>query len=192
MPTRSKKQSTEINPDEVPAGHKKFPFGKKSGAKAAAESEAEKKRKREDETVAKMLQQFGDEEEFSDTFPAQPKRRKIASGSFPKHVTEKIFKAFVGKDTKISPLALDALHQGVDHFWVGVSKDLTAYASHAGRKLINDQDLELLMRRQGVVTDEMPISAVARKYLPDELATKIVPVMKADGQLTARPLPKRK
>ncbi|KAM0279675.1 hypothetical protein ACHAQH_004477 [Verticillium albo-atrum] len=48
----------------------------------------------------------------------------------------------IGKDT------LAALQQATDWFLEQVSEDLGAYAAHAGRRTINESDMELVMKRQ--------------------------------------------
>lgn len=87
----------------------------------------------------------------------------------------------------MSDAAAEALRQGVDEFWERMGADLTAYAHHAGRKTISEQDIELLMNRQGVITENSPLSAVARKFLPTDMAAKIIPAMMADQKLSIRP-----
>lgn len=47
----------------------------------------------------------------------------------------------IGKDT------LAALQQATDWFFEQVSEDLGAYAAHAGRRTINESDMELVMKR---------------------------------------------
>lgn len=48
----------------------------------------------------------------------------------------------IGKDT------LAAFQQASDWFFEQVAEDLGAYAAHAGRKTINESDMELVMKRQ--------------------------------------------
>ncbi|NXX21928.1 CENPT protein, partial [Podargus strigoides] len=57
-----------------------------------------------------------------------------------------------------------------------LSDDLEAYSSHARRKTVEMADLELLMRRQGLVTDKMPLHVLIERYLPLEYRKLLIPV----------------
>lgn len=57
----------------------------------------------------------------------------------------------IGKDT------LAALQQASDWFYEQVSEDLAAFATHAGRKTINESDMELVMKR-GVFPPHLRVS----------------------------------
>ncbi|NXF36780.1 CENPT protein, partial [Nyctibius bracteatus] len=57
-----------------------------------------------------------------------------------------------------------------------LSNDLEAYSNHAGRKTVEMADLEVLMRRQGLVTDKMPLCVLIERYLPLEYRKLLIPV----------------
>ncbi|KAI9250156.1 hypothetical protein BDA99DRAFT_522998 [Phascolomyces articulosus] len=53
-------------------------------------------------------------------------------------------------------------------FFDQIANDLAAYARHADREVIKMEDMELLMRRQGVVDDNVSTEALAHRYLSRE------------------------
>ncbi|XP_068022653.1 centromere protein T [Melanerpes formicivorus] len=57
-----------------------------------------------------------------------------------------------------------------------LSNDLEAYASHAGRRTVEMADLEVLMRRQGLVTDRVPMQVLIEHHLPLEYRKLLIPV----------------
>ncbi|KAF3353123.1 hypothetical protein VD0002_g238 [Verticillium dahliae] len=73
----------------------------------------------------------------------------------------------IGKDT------LAALQQATDWFFEQVSEDLGAYAAHAGRRTINESDMELVMKRQRQVNETTSTFSLATQYLPAELVHEI-------------------
>ncbi|KAE8590904.1 hypothetical protein XENTR_v10018248 [Xenopus tropicalis] len=61
--------------------------------------------------------------------------------------------------------------------------DLTAYAMHANRKTITCSDIELLMRRQGYVTDAMPLNVLIERHLPMEYRRYLIPCASSGNQV---------
>ncbi|KAJ8302410.1 hypothetical protein KUTeg_018806 [Tegillarca granosa] len=61
-------------------------------------------------------------------------------------------------------------------FWKQIATDLESYALHAGRKIIDETDVELLMKRQRFVTDKQPLNVLVEKHLPLELRQEIIPM----------------
>ncbi|XP_009898348.2 centromere protein T [Dryobates pubescens] len=57
-----------------------------------------------------------------------------------------------------------------------LSNDLEAYANHAGRRTVEMADLEVLMRRQGLVTDRVPMQVLIEHHLPLEYRKLLIPV----------------
>ncbi|KAG9460561.1 hypothetical protein GDO78_020985, partial [Eleutherodactylus coqui] len=49
-----------------------------------------------------------------------------------------------------------------------LTEDLSAYTAHAKRKTIMRADLELLMKRQGFMTDATSLNVLIENYLPME------------------------
>ncbi|XP_066860455.1 centromere protein T isoform X2 [Anser cygnoides] len=77
------------------------------------------------------------------------------------------------------PVARDAykiVEKCCEKYFKQLSDDLEAYAHHAGRKTVEIADLELLMRRQGLVTDKMPLHVLIERYLPLEYRKLLIPV----------------
>ncbi|NXM72545.1 CENPT protein, partial [Serilophus lunatus] len=77
------------------------------------------------------------------------------------------------------PVAKDALkivEKCTEKYFKQLSNDLEAYANHAGRKTVKMADLELLMRRQGLVTDKMPLHVLIERHLPMEYRKLLIPV----------------
>ncbi|XP_040427268.1 centromere protein T isoform X1 [Cygnus olor] len=77
------------------------------------------------------------------------------------------------------PVARDAykiVEKCCEKYFKQLSDDLEAYAHHAGRKTVEMADLELLMRRQGLVTDKMPLHVLIERYLPLEYRKLLIPV----------------
>ncbi|KAM4637807.1 centromere protein T isoform 3-T3 [Amazona ochrocephala] len=54
--------------------------------------------------------------------------------------------------------------------------DLAAFSSHAGRKTIEVSDVEVLMRRQKLVTDEIPLHVLIERHLPLDYRKLLIPV----------------
>ncbi|XP_061450269.1 centromere protein T [Rhineura floridana] len=72
--------------------------------------------------------------------------------------------------------AFKAVESCVNLYFKHLSDDLEVYANHAGRKTIEPADLELLMRRQGLVTDKMPLNVLIERYMPLEYRKLLIPV----------------
>ncbi|NWH62812.1 CENPT protein, partial [Geococcyx californianus] len=77
------------------------------------------------------------------------------------------------------PVARDAfkvVEKSCERYFKQLSNDLEAYSSHAGRKTVEKADLEVLMRRQGLVTDKMPMNVLIERYLPLEYRKLLIPI----------------
>ncbi|XP_032051427.1 centromere protein T isoform X3 [Aythya fuligula] len=77
------------------------------------------------------------------------------------------------------PVARDAyqiIEKCCEKYFKQLSDDLEVYAHHAGRKTVEMADLELLMRRQRLVTDKMPLHVLIERYLPMEYRKLLIPV----------------
>ncbi|BFZ64580.1 hypothetical protein YB2330_005727 [Saitoella coloradoensis] len=73
----------------------------------------------------------------------------------------------------ISADALDAITEASHAFFEQASEDAATYATHAGRKTIEDVDIWQLMRRQRLVGSKTTLSSLAQRHLPRELADEI-------------------
>ncbi len=54
------------------------------------------------------------------------------------------------------------------------SNDLAAYAEHAGRRTIDESDVELLMDRLRLTNDKVSLESLLHRYLPRELRDKVL------------------
>jgi histone H3/H4 len=65
-----------------------------------------------------------------------------------KRVAEQFARTSGIANPRIDKNTLAALQQATDWFYEQVSEDLAAFATHAGRKTINESDMELVMKRR--------------------------------------------
>lgn len=80
----------------------------------------------------------------------------------------------------LSKDALLEIERASDWFFEQVSGDLAAYAQHAGRKQIREDDVIGVMRRQRVLDGRNTVFSLAQRMLPRELVQEIkMPVKKA-------------
>ncbi|XP_044515356.1 centromere protein T [Gracilinanus agilis] len=63
----------------------------------------------------------------------------------------------------------------LDQYFRTLCDDLETFAHHAGRKTVLLDDLELLMRRQGLVTDEVSLYVLVERHLPLEYRRLLIP-----------------
>ncbi|KFY36726.1 hypothetical protein V495_07639 [Pseudogymnoascus sp. VKM F-4514 (FW-929)] len=97
----------------------------------------------------------------------------IHYSSLPTGVVKKLATTFArtggSGNGKISKDALAAIMQATDWFFEQVSDDLGAYAEHAGRKTIDENDVMTLMKRQRQTNAITTPFALAQRHLPREL-----------------------
>ncbi|KAM6250713.1 centromere protein T isoform 3-T3 [Spheniscus humboldti] len=101
-------------------------------------------------------------------------RRKTREPEVASSLIKKIFSHYVKM-----PVARDAfkiVEKCSERYFKQLSSDLEAYSNHAGRKTVEMADLEVLMRRQGLVTDKMPLHVLIERYLPLEYRKLLIPV----------------
>ncbi|NXS96948.1 CENPT protein, partial [Jacana jacana] len=101
-------------------------------------------------------------------------RRKTREPAVPSSLIKKIFSHYVKM-----PVTRDAfriVEKCSERYFKQLSSDLEAYTNHAGRKTVEMADLEVLMRRQGLVTDKMPLGVLIERYLPLEYRKLLIPV----------------
>uniref|UniRef100_A0A8C3KQK4 Centromere protein T n=1 Tax=Calidris pygmaea TaxID=425635 RepID=A0A8C3KQK4_9CHAR len=101
-------------------------------------------------------------------------RRKTREPAVASSLIKKIFSHYVKM-----PVARDAfkiVEKCSERYFKQLSSDLEAYTTHAGRKTVEMADLEVLMRRQGLVTDKMPLRVLIERYLPLEYRKVLIPV----------------
>ncbi|KAG7327132.1 hypothetical protein KOW79_008738 [Hemibagrus wyckioides] len=102
------------------------------------------------------------------------KRQPRSAGVLPKSYVMSVFKHFAKSKvaSDVYPVISDILQRYFDR----LADDLEAYSAHAKRKTIEVEDVELLMRRQGFVTDSMPVNVLIEKFLPLEYRKLLIPV----------------
>ncbi|XP_012598004.2 centromere protein T isoform X1 [Microcebus murinus] len=71
--------------------------------------------------------------------------------------------------------ALEIVEKCLDKYFRHLCDDLEAFAAHAGRRTIKPEDLELLMRRQGLVTDQVSLHVLVERNLPLEYRQLLIP-----------------
>ncbi|XP_042636807.1 centromere protein T [Orycteropus afer afer] len=71
--------------------------------------------------------------------------------------------------------ALEMVEKCLDRYFQHLCNDLDVFAAHAGRKTVRPEDLELLMRRQGLVTDQVSLHLLVERYLPLEYRQLLIP-----------------
>lgn len=101
-------------------------------------------------------------------------KREMGSDVLPKSYVMSVFKHFT--KTKVASDVYPAINEILKKYFERLADDLEVYATHAKRKTIEMEDFELLMRRQGFVTDSMPINILIEKYLPLEYRKLLIPV----------------
>ncbi|XP_053255702.1 centromere protein T isoform X2 [Podarcis raffonei] len=98
------------------------------------------------------------------------KREPALPSKFVKNVFAHSVKMPVAKD------AFKAVENCVNLYFKQLSDDLEAYANHARRKTVEPADLELLMRRQGLITDKIPLNVLIERHMPLEYRQLLIPV----------------
>ncbi|NWI50109.1 CENPT protein, partial [Calyptomena viridis] len=101
-------------------------------------------------------------------------QRKPREPQIPRSLIKEIFSHFVKM-----PVARDAfkiVEKCTEKYFKQLSNDLEAYTSHAGRKTVEMADMEVLLRRQGLVTDKMPLQVLIERHLPLEYRKLLIPV----------------
>nr|XP_013010371.1 centromere protein T isoform X3 [Cavia porcellus] len=71
--------------------------------------------------------------------------------------------------------ALEVVEKCLDKYLQHLCNDLDVFAAHAGRKTVKPADLELLMRRQGLVTDQVSLHVLVEQHLPLEYRQLLIP-----------------
>uniref|UniRef100_A0A3Q3GAD7 CENP-T/Histone H4 histone fold domain-containing protein n=1 Tax=Labrus bergylta TaxID=56723 RepID=A0A3Q3GAD7_9LABR len=110
--------------------------------------------------------------------PKQVRKRREGpsrkAGGLPKSYLMNIFKHFA--KTKVSADVYPVLQEIMDKFFERLADDLETYAIHARRKTIEVEDAELLLRRQGHVSDKVPVEVLIEKYLRMDQRRLLIPI----------------
>ncbi|XP_070809308.1 centromere protein T [Pituophis catenifer annectens] len=106
--------------------------------------------------------------------PAKKARREKREPSLPSNLVKKMFTHYV--KMPVTKEALQVVDRCVNVYFKHLSNDLEAYANHARRKTAEAADLELLMRRQGLITDKTPLNVLVERHLPLEYRKLLIPI----------------
>ncbi|NWW26334.1 CENPT protein, partial [Falcunculus frontatus] len=101
-------------------------------------------------------------------------QRKPREPQIPRSLIKEIFRHFA--KMPVTRDAFKIVEKCTERYFRQLSDDLEAYAHHAGRKTVEMADLEVLMRRQRLVTDKMPLNVLIENYLPLEYRKLLIPV----------------
>ncbi|RMC09211.1 hypothetical protein DUI87_14219 [Hirundo rustica rustica] len=101
-------------------------------------------------------------------------QRKPYEPQVPRSLIKEIFRHFV--KMPVTRDAFKIVEKCSERYFKQLSDDLEAYTHHAGRKTVEAADLEVLMRRQGLVTDKMPLHVLIERYLPLEYRKLLIPI----------------
>ncbi|XP_024833937.1 centromere protein T isoform X5 [Bos indicus x Bos taurus] len=71
--------------------------------------------------------------------------------------------------------AEEMVEKCLDKYFQHLCNDLEVFAAHAGRKTVRPEDLELLLRRQGLVTDQVSLHVLVERHLPLEYRQLLIP-----------------
>ncbi|XP_022438537.1 centromere protein T [Delphinapterus leucas] len=71
--------------------------------------------------------------------------------------------------------AVEMVEKCLDKYFQHLCDDLEVFAAHAGRKTVRPEDLELLMRRQGLVSDQVSLHVLVERHLPLEYRQQLIP-----------------
>ncbi|XP_022367234.1 centromere protein T isoform X3 [Enhydra lutris kenyoni] len=71
--------------------------------------------------------------------------------------------------------ALEMVEKCLDKYFQHLCDDLEVFSAHAGRKTVRPEDLELLMRRQGLVNDQVSLHVLVERHLPLEYRNLLIP-----------------
>ncbi|XP_046842601.1 centromere protein T-like [Xenia sp. Carnegie-2017] len=112
---------------------------------------------------------------------SRKKRQTSTVPKLPSTLTSGIFRHFSA--LRVSKDALDSVQNASDAFFKQLSTDLKTYSAHAGRKTIDESDVELLMRRQNLVTSRESFNGLIEKYLPMEYRQEILPCAKSGNKI---------
>ncbi|NXA08386.1 CENPT protein, partial [Sapayoa aenigma] len=101
-------------------------------------------------------------------------QRKPCEPQVARSLIKEIFSHFV--KMPVTRDAFKIVERCTEKYFKQLSDDLEAYTNHAGRKTVEKADLEVLMRRQGLVTDKVPLHVLIERYLPLEYRKLLIPI----------------
>ncbi|KAM8985207.1 centromere protein T-like [Ara ararauna] len=116
--------------------------------------------------------------------PLQPQQAKpVLKCSWKKPLEPKMSSSLIRsvfKDYAKMPVATESfkiVEKCTKKYFKQLWNDLAAFSSHAGRKTVEVSDVEVLMRRQKLVTDEIPLHVLIERHLPLDYRKLLIPVV---------------
>lgn len=116
------------------------------------------------------------------TTSSKTKASKSVSTVLPNRIIKQTFQHFC--KMKVAPDTMEELVDFTDKYFENTIKSLEVFALHAGRKTVNETDVELMMKRQGLISDKTPLNVLVESYLPLELREEIIPMARANNVIT--------
>ncbi|XP_049329641.1 neurofilament medium polypeptide isoform X2 [Astyanax mexicanus] len=108
-------------------------------------------------------------------------KRGVGCDVLPKSYVMSVFKHFA--KTKVSSDVYPVINDILQKYFERLAEDLEVFSAHARRRTIEVEDVELLMRRQGFVTDSTPLTLLIEKFLPLEYRKLLIPVATSGNKL---------
>ncbi|GFN93004.1 centromere protein t [Plakobranchus ocellatus] len=105
--------------------------------------------------------------------PKKSTKRPASSSTLPRSSLK--YFAELYSDMKLSKDAIEEIEKVSELFWEDTFRALEAYALHAGRKTVLEQDVTLLMKTQRFITGTDDLHNKIRQMLPMELRTELIP-----------------
>ncbi|NWS44504.1 CENPT protein, partial [Probosciger aterrimus] len=101
-------------------------------------------------------------------------RKKTLEPKIPSSLIKSVFKDYA--KMPVATKSFRIVEKCTNKYFKQLWNDLAAFASHAGRKTVEVPDVEVLMRRQRLVTDEIPLHVLIERHLPLEYRKLLIPV----------------
>ncbi|NXQ53463.1 CENPT protein, partial [Anthoscopus minutus] len=108
-------------------------------------------------------------------------QRKPREPHIPSSLIKEIFRHFA--KMPVTRDAFNIVEKCAERYFKQLCIDLEAYTHHAGKKTVEETDLEVLMRRQRLVTDKMPLNVLIERYLPLQYRKLLIPVAVAGNKV---------
>nr|XP_008115875.1 PREDICTED: centromere protein T [Anolis carolinensis] len=106
--------------------------------------------------------------------PSRKARRTKDGPELPSSLIKNLFSHYA--QVPVSKDAFKVVERSVSVYFKHLSNDLKAFANHAGRKTAEPADMELLMRRQGLITEKTPLNVLIEQHMPLEYRELLLPI----------------
>ncbi|XP_030907710.1 centromere protein T isoform X2 [Melopsittacus undulatus] len=101
-------------------------------------------------------------------------QKKTLEPKMPSSLVKRVFKDYV--KMPVATESFGIVEKCTKKYFKRLWSDLAAFANHAGRKTVEASDVEVLMRRQRLVTDEIPLHVLIERHLPMDYRKLLIPV----------------